>query len=111
MSAYNICGSVSDTINLDFRHCEIWLPTAFTPNGDGLNDILRAIGQFNFITKFSLSIYNRYGQRVYYSEDLHSGWDGNFNGTKQDLGTYYYVMEFTLENKKQLIKGDVELIR
>jgi len=57
----NTCGSTSDTINVAFELCDIWFPSAFTPNDDGLNDIIRAVGNLQRYKDFSLSIYNRWG--------------------------------------------------
>jgi gliding motility-associated-like protein len=86
-------------------------PSAFTPNGDGLNDLIGVVGTLKYYTNFSLSIYNRWGQRVFYTEDIYAGWDGIFNGTKQDLGTYFYMIYYSLEGKKHMMKGDFQLIR
>ena len=95
----NACGITSDTIKVDFEPCELWFPSAFTPNGDGRNDIIRVVGYLRFYKDFSLSIFNRFGQRVFFTEDINSGWDGNFNGSKQDLGTYFYLIYYSLEGK------------
>ncbi len=110
-TASNICGSATDTINIDYIACDLWLPTAFTPNGDGKNDIIRPIGTLGRFKDYSLSIYNRWGQRVFYSQDIYDGWNGTFNGIKQDLGTYFYMLSYTLERNKKVLKGDFQLIR
>ncbi len=107
----NQCGITSDTIKVDFEPCDIWFPSAFSPNDDGRNDIFRAVGTFTFFKYYSLSIYNRWGQRVFITEDIYSGWDGTYNGAKQDLGTYFYMAHYTLEGKKHMMKGDFQLIR
>jgi len=111
VSVSNSCGISSDTVKLNFEPCDIVFPSAFTPNGDGKNDIIRAIGSFQLFTAFSLSIFNRYGQRLFYTEDIYAGWDGTYNGTKQDLGTYFYLINYTLQGKHHMMKGDFELIR
>ena len=87
------------------------MPTAFTPNGDGRNDIFRpvAVGYkgFNYFR-----VFNRYGQLVYNSNVLESGWDGTFNNQKADLGTYYWEMSFIDRfGKVSTLKGDVTLLR
>jgi gliding motility-associated-like protein len=76
MYAENECGCRDSTLRYITVKSEGWLyiPTAFSPNNDGLNDIFQVIGQN--ITEFEMSIYNRWGQRVYYSRDAESGWDG-----------------------------------
>lgn len=110
-SVSNQCGSAIDTINVDIEPCDIWFPNAFTPNDDGLNDIARVTGNLKFYKNFSLSIYNRWGQRVFYTEDIYSGWNGEFNGVKQGLGTYFYMICYSLQGKNHFMKGDLELIR
>lgn len=107
----NACGVVSDSIHIDFIDCNIWLPNAFTPNGSGKNDIFRVRGVLNYFTNFSMSIFNRFGQCVYFSEDRYSGWNGTFNNIPQDLGTYFYEVKYELNGKRRLLKGDVTLVR
>lgn len=87
----------------------IHVPKAFTPNGDGLNDRLEFYGLPTETA--TINIYNRWGQRIFYSEDPLAGWDGTFNGTLADEGTYLY--EIIFENaggNKQMQKGTFALI-
>jgi gliding motility-associated-like protein len=76
MYAENEWGCRDSTLRYITVKSEGWLyiPTAFSPNNDGLNDIFQVVGQN--ITEFEMSIYNRWGQRMYYSRDVESGWDG-----------------------------------
>ncbi|MCO5235263.1 MAG: gliding motility-associated C-terminal domain-containing protein [Chitinophagaceae bacterium] len=71
---------------------DIFVPSAFTPNGDRLNDILRPIGvgisQFNYFR-----IYNRWGQLVFSSGNQQEGWDGTINGRIQSTATYVYIAQ------------------
>lgn len=93
--------------------CTPSIPNAFTPNNDGKNDVFRIIYKGDVILK-ELSIYNRYGQRVFSSNNLGQGWDGNFNGQPEELGVYYYMLRMicgNLKNKEIFLKGDVTLIR
>jgi gliding motility-associated-like protein len=108
----NCTSTASATVEYD-NCCNPFLPNAFTPNGDGRNDIFRVVfkGDMDLL---EFSVYNRFGQRVYTSSDLTHGWDGNFNGAKADIGTYMYYIRFICGNKsteKQILKGDVTLIR
>jgi len=107
----NECVTVGDTVTLYFNACNITVPTAFSPNGDGLNDIFRAIGSLDDFSGYSLSIYNRWGQRIYYTTHIHDGWDGTYKGEKQDGGTYFYMITYTLSGKKNMLKGDLMLVR
>lgn len=89
----------------------IYVPTAFTPNGDGLNDDLKPI----LIGMKSLAyfkIYNRWGQMVFSTSDINHGWDGKFGGKGQDPATYVWEAA-GLTYKNQLIKkkGYAVLIR
>ena len=103
--------NATDTVIVNTDLCDLWFPNAFTPNGDGLNDFARVTGFLEYYTDFSLSIYNRFGERVFYTQDIHAGWDGVYNNVPQDLGTYFYVFYFTLYGKKHMQKGDVTLVR
>jgi len=107
----NQCGITSDSINVAIEPCDLWFPSAFTPNGDNLNDYARVVGDLKMIRNFSLSIYNRWGERVFHTTDIYSGWDGEYNGVKQGLGTFFYMINYTLQGKSHLLKGDLSLIR
>ncbi len=87
------------------------LPTGFTPNGDGRNDIFRPIAAGYSGIKY-FRVYNRWGQEVYYSTTLETGWDGTYNNKQADIGTYYWEISFTDRfGKDSFLKGDVTLIR
>jgi gliding motility-associated-like protein len=107
----NICGNASDTINVTYEFCDIWFPSAFTPNGDGLNDIIRVVGSLSAYKDFSLSIFNRWGERVFYTQDIYAGWDGKYKSINAELGTYFYMIFYSLHGKKDMMKGDFQLIR
>ncbi len=106
----NSC-TATDTVMITTDPCDITLPNAFTPNGDGLNDLYRVYGHLDYFKDFSFSIYNRWGERVYYSENILGGWDGVYNGVDQELGTYFYMVLYTLYDEKHMLKGDFHLIR
>ncbi|GGH15836.1 gliding motility-associated C-terminal domain-containing protein [Mucilaginibacter phyllosphaerae] len=88
----------------------IFVPNAFTPNGDGNNDILYVYG--NTIQKLSFSVYDQWGEQQFRSTNLNSGWDGTYKGKAQPVGVYVYYVEITL-NSGQVVKkkGTVTLIR
>jgi gliding motility-associated-like protein len=94
--------------------CTIWVPNAFTPNADGNNDKFVSIAN-RPIPKYEMSIFNRWGQRVFYTTKYAEGWDGTHNndGTPLDLGNYYYRIKYTCEmgKKEMIFQGDVTLIR
>jgi gliding motility-associated-like protein len=111
VTAINECGADHDTINVQQIFCDIWLPNVFTPNGDGKNDVFRVLGNLGRIDYFGLSIFDRWGQRVFYTSDKYQGWDGVHNGTPCMMGTFVYMLEYHIEGKPMLEKGNFHLIR
>ena len=88
------------------------MPTAFTPDGDGRNDIfrVRGISARRFV---QLAIYNRPGQRIYFNDsDPDQGWDGKEKGRPCDVGVYFYFLVVReADGSQKVIKGDLTLIR
>ena len=119
VTAYNNEGTaMNDTISVSYHdglcNCNAYIPDAFSPNGDGVNDTYGPLFANGCnIAKYYFAIYNRWGQRVFYSNDPAARWDGIFNGIKQDLDTYkYYLSYFTGNNfPEHMREGDVMLIR
>ena len=104
----------SFTVSTEYCDCNAVMPTAFTPNGDGLNDSYHPIFDLGCnITDYSFSIYNRWGQRVFYTQDPAAKWDGQLFGTQAELGVYMYYVKYIAgtESKQHLLKGDVTLVR
>ncbi|WP_345084031.1 PKD domain-containing protein [Nemorincola caseinilytica] len=88
----------------------IGLPTGFSPNGDGKNDILYVHGAA--IKNMNLKIYNRWGQLIFESNSLDVGWDGTFGGQPQPMEAYGYVLNADfIDGSTRLLKGNVTLIR
>ena len=88
------------------------MPNAFTPNGDGLNEIFRIPPATTQKIK-SFSVFDRWGELVFRTTDSGAGWDGTFNGQKQPPGTYIWQIQYLDEfsNKVEWAKGTVELVR
>ena len=91
---------------------DLQLPNAFTPNGDGINDLFRVPPSIPANIK-RLSIFDRWGALVFSTEDSMHGWDGTFKGRAQPAGTYVWMVEYIDPIVKRTIlkKGTVELIR
>jgi len=86
------------------------IPNAFVP-GRGDNNIFKPLHLGNATLK-SFTIYNRWGMKVFESQDINKGWDGNFGGQPQPLGVYVYVLEAVTANGKVITKqGNVTLVR
>lgn len=89
----------------------IYVPSAFSPNGDGINDVLRPIGVgYRNINYFR--VYNRWGQSVFYSTRWGAGWDGQYQGKNADIGTYFWMLSIKDRFGKDVkMTGDATLIR
>lgn len=84
---------------------------AFTPNGDGVND-LWLITNGNCLQKATAQVFNRYGAKVFESNDYKNTWDGTYKGKGLPDGTYYYVISYKLINgRTEFLKGNVTILR
>jgi len=106
-------GCVSgDSVYVNAQNCcEVYLPDAFTPNGDNRNDVFKIITVGNHKIQ-TFRIVNRWGNVVFETADESVGWDGTFGGAKQDMGTYFYYLKYRCVNGKDYeMKGELTLIR
>ncbi len=100
-----------DSVRIKVIIQDVFVPNAFSPNGDGLNDIIKIWARKN-INAQEFRIYNRWGQQVFYTNDISRGWDGRFNGVEQGAGTYYYLIRVAYpDGRAQMLKGDITLLR
>ena len=90
--------------------CHIEFPTAFSPNGDGKNDLFRPITTIHQQVSY-FRVLNRWGNIVYESLNQLSGWNGSVNGVAQDIGTYYYQVKYSCDGKMFEENGDFTLLR
>jgi large repetitive protein len=89
---------------------ELYVPQIFSPNNDGVNDVLFAYG--NSIESITFVIYNRLGEIVFETNDNTKGWDGKFRGVDSQSGVYIYYLEAKLLEKGFVTqKGDITLVR
>jgi gliding motility-associated-like protein len=104
--------SASGSIKLEIlKRPDIFVPNAFTPNGDGHNDILHALPRGIKVFDY-MAVYNRSGQRVFFTKNVESGWDGTINGEPQPAGTYVWMAEgIDVNGNTVLRRGIVILIR
>ena len=85
---------------------DIFIPNTFTPNGDGLNDVFKVFGG-NCLTKFNGTIFDRWGHELFKFKNLTDVWDGKVKGLDIEIGTYNYLINYTLYNGKTLSKTGV----
>ncbi len=88
------------------------MPNAFSPNGDGINDIYKAKDGYQSIVEFHAYIFNRWGQKLYEWTDPAGGWDGKHKGKDVKQGVYYVLVKAKgADGRKFEIKRDVNLLR
>jgi gliding motility-associated-like protein len=92
------------------RHDPVYIPNAFSPNGNNINDRFFVYGRH--IREIRLKIFNRWGEKIYDSSNPFEGWDGTFKGQPQPAAVYTYVAEIIFLNNKETVKqGSITLIR
>jgi gliding motility-associated-like protein len=94
-----------------FKFPGVLVPSAFTPNHDGLNDVLRP--RYNGIKRLDyFAVYNRWGELVFKTSDMSKGWDGNFNGRSQSTQTFVWIVNAEgFDGKKYQLRGTATLIK
>ena len=102
--------SQSNTVCIQ-RRPDLWLPTAFTPNGDGLNDDFGPVVKSAQIVDFEFIVYDRYGGRVFVSSSPDNRWDGTHSGKQVAEGGYLYYLKAKLQNGQTIErKGSVNVV-
>jgi gliding motility-associated-like protein len=96
----NQCGGLTQFLEVKKENCtcEPFIPNVFTPNGDGRNDIFQVFANCEF-QAFKMVIYDRWGTRLFRSDDASNGWDGFMNGQAITPGVFVYLIEFTASDK------------
>jgi len=104
------CGSSSSSAIIKV-YKDVFVPSAFTPNNDGKNDLFRVAAADNY-KRFKLLVYNRWGQVIFETTDINKGWDGKFKDLQLASDVYVYYLELvSASNKKITKKGTITLIR
>ena len=109
------CGAVSDTILVTSKlagcECNLYVPNAFSPVASSTNQRFRLIS--NCFLRGEIFIYNRWGQLIYHTANIQSGWDGRFNGELQPPGTYIFQVRYHFNNRpgNYTEKGSFILVR
>lgn len=103
--------TASTTLTVYEGNGRLYIPDAFTPNGDGINDCYRVFIPGD-VTEFKFSIYNRFGERVFHTTERNHCWDGMYKGTRAELATYfYYYQAVSSVCGKAFRKGDMHLLK
>jgi gliding motility-associated-like protein len=110
---YNNGCNVSDTISISDNFCsdDIYVPTAFSPNNDGLNEIFKPVVSKPLV-QYRLQVFTRWGQQIFETTDINKGWDGKFKGTHINVNAAVWICDYQFEGKiKNVKRGTVLLIK
>jgi len=114
----NICGVAEDSVRVQIcPQCDIYVPNAFSPNGDGLNDVLQAFKDIECAPlNFQFSILDRWGNQVYHSQDIADSWDGQSKNNQLIAGVYLYHIQYDLlwpdgSLRREIQTGDITLFK
>lgn len=98
-------------VTINVFDCELFVPTAFTPNGDGLNDEFLVHAPME-ISNFEMLIFDKMSRSLFQTKEINYGWDGTSQGKPLPPGTYFYVITYRdALNEKHVMKGQLVLIR
>lgn len=99
-------------ITISISESKLEMPNAFTPNGDGVNDIYKAKDGYQSLIEFHAYIFNRWGQKLYEWNNPAEGWDGKYKGKDVKQGVYFVLVKAKgADGRKFNIKKDVNLLR
>ena len=116
----NICADTLISFLFEQENCTedgaVFIPNSFTPNDDGINDLFQIFISENWLSpEVKVSIYNRWGEQLFYSENVDFSWDGTFKGRAVNAGVYAYYIELEVEidGKSQLFRkaGDISITK
>jgi gliding motility-associated-like protein len=107
VNSTNGCGIATDEVFVRVFK-KITIPNAFTPNGDGINDVWQINGLETYPESVT-QVYNRYGQRVFIQNGYRQPWDGRLNQKSLPLGTYYYLIFLNID--LPVLSGSITIIR
>ena len=100
---------VKQTFDIHLLNCSIYIPKAFSPNNDGFNDIYKV--EAEGLVDFEIKIFSQWGELVFQSKDIHSGWDGRIHGSRAPSGVYIYQIRYTDPNsQKRAFFGTLTLL-
>jgi gliding motility-associated-like protein len=114
LATTNECGTYIDSMSVEFSACDtcIVVPNAFTPNRDGSNDQFKAIITCP-VKDFHMMVFNRWGNRVFSSNNPNEGWYGYYKNLPCDQGVYIYVIQYhsAATGNPRILKGNVTLVK
>lgn len=106
--------SATDMVTVEVKDIkEIFIPNAFTPNNDANNDLFKVYGDMSTIAMLDIKIFNRWGEKVYETNDIEFAWDGTYKGEYVDRGVYTYTLKIVYVNgvSNDLYTGSITVLR
>ncbi len=102
---------LKDSLKLILLPDQLLIPTAFSPNSDGKNDIFKPLNKN--LSKIAFQVYDRWGEKVYETEEIGEGWDGTYKNVKQGIGVYIWKAEYQLLGSTTTLSasGNVTLVK
>jgi len=100
-------------VNVDVQCGELFVPNVFSPNGDGNNDVLKVKINPTCVTSFNIKIFDRWGEKVFESDDINNSWDGTYKGKPLNSAVFVYHLAISLINSEISLtkKGSVSIIK
>jgi gliding motility-associated-like protein len=91
----------------------LFIPNVFSPNGDGQNDFWQLFGNMSAIKQLDVKVFNRWGEKVFESNDLYFQWDGSYKSQKQQPGVFVYYLDVVWvdNNSMKSYKGSITLLK
>ena len=116
VEATSINGCVNSkciNVTVDIKCGELFVPDAFSPNNDGVNDLLQVYINKTCVKDFSLLIFDRWGEKIFESSDINTNWDGTFKGQTLNSAVfaYYLTISFNTNNSPVIQKGNISIIK
>ena len=107
------CAVSSDSITVVHEECDCqyFIPTAFSPNNDGVNDKFGVVNTCTGVTYFKLEVFNRWNELLFESNSENNKWNGFYKGNEQELDSYIYILSYQQNNKDYYKKGTFNLLR
>lgn len=107
------CNTSSDEVKVSFLQCdcEYYIPNAFSPNNDGVNDKYGVLNECENVQNFKFKIFNRWGELLFETDNPLKQWDGRFKGQEQPMDSYPFILSYKQNNKEYYNKGICTLLR
>ncbi len=102
--------TASDTVHVSTGCGDLVFPSGFTPNGDGKNELYGPTGGFSLVKNYRLLVYNRYGSKVFETDNPYQRWNGLMNNGQKLSGTYVYIATYLYDGAQKVKKGTITLI-